>query len=267
MERIKCPLCNSLNHFKVMLLNDRFDDSNEQKFKLVKCDCNFIFLNPRPNEDEINEYYVNNYVPHSSNNTYIYQLAQKISYYFKYKYLSKNFIIKNILDYGSGNGNFGKYFKKKGYIVTNYDPVAKVSDSLNNKYDAVTMWHSLEHIHNLDACLKLIHSKMKANGKLLIAVPNIDASEIKFFKNKWIAFDAPRHLYHFNEPSLQRLLNQYDFRILKSKIIIQDTIFNIFMSLKGFYKFLFPFVLFFVFIEIIFDNSKASSKLYICVKK
>tara|TARA_B100000614_G_scaffold242761_1_gene245356 strand:+ start:6256 stop:7059 length:804 start_codon:yes stop_codon:yes gene_type:complete len=267
MEIIRCPLCNSSDHLRFMLLNDRFDETNKQKFKIVKCDCNFIFLNPRPSENEINKYYMKNYIPHSSKNSYLYELAQKISYYFKHRFLSKNYVIKNILDYGAGNGNFGKYFKNKGYNVTNYDPVTNVSGSLNDKYDMVTMWHSLEHIHNLDNCLKLIYSKMKPNGKLLIAVPNIDASEIKFFKSRWIAFDAPRHLYHFNESSIQRLLNKYDFRISKTKIIIQDTIFNIFMSLKGFYKFLFPFFLIFSFIEILFDNSKASSKLYICVKK
>ena len=33
-------------------------------FKLVKCECDFIYLNPRPDSNEISKYYNKEYIPH-----------------------------------------------------------------------------------------------------------------------------------------------------------------------------------------------------------
>ena len=72
---------------------------------------------------------------------------------------------------------------------------------------------------------------------MIIAVPNIEASEIKFLAEKWIAWDVPRHLYHFNLVSLELLLDKYGWEIIESKGMFQDTFFNIYMTLKSNFKF------------------------------
>ena len=59
MEKIKCPICSSSNfkHFKN--LKDRLEITNDI-FLLVKCECDFVYLNPRPNQSEISKYYKHN---------------------------------------------------------------------------------------------------------------------------------------------------------------------------------------------------------------
>ena len=105
---------------------------------------------------------------------------------------------------------------------------------------------------------------------LIIALPNASASEIKFFSERWVAWDVPRHLYHFTYNSLSLILEKYNWEIIKSKNIIQDTFFNIFMSLEGN---LIKKTIFFIFIFLyssltqIFLKGKNSSNLVVCQKK
>jgi len=95
------------------------------------------------------------------------------------------------------------------------------------------MWHSLEHIHNIKLLFSTIHSLMAKDGILVIAVPNINAPERKFFKDNWAPWDAPRHLYHFNYSQLDRLLKKNGWKIEQTKTIFQDTPYNILLSLKS----------------------------------
>jgi 2-polyprenyl-3-methyl-5-hydroxy-6-metoxy-1,4-benzoquinol methylase len=41
------------------------------------------------------------------------------------------------------------------------------------------MWHVLEHVAGLDGLFTTINKVIKKNGKLIIAVPNSNANEIK----------------------------------------------------------------------------------------
>jgi 2-polyprenyl-3-methyl-5-hydroxy-6-metoxy-1,4-benzoquinol methylase len=73
-------------------------------------------------------------------------------------------------------------------------------------FDAITMWHVLEHVHQLDAYMQQLKALLKADGKLLIAVPNYTSVDARVFGPKWAAYDVPRHLYHFSPASMRHLL-------------------------------------------------------------
>ena len=70
------------------------------------------------------------------------------------------------------------------------------------------------------------------DGLLLIAVPNLSAPERVFYGKKWAAYDAPRHLYHFQHRSLQSLCNKYKFKIIRKYSLYQDTPYNILLSMS-----------------------------------
>lgn len=266
METISCPICNSSNFNNHLFLSDRYDLKEKTQFSLVKCICNFIFLNPRPNKNEILNYYNDiSYAPHNKF-SFFYKLAQKISFKWKYDLIKDNFSGHKILDYGSGKGDFGNYMNARGYEVTSYDPISSNVDILNLKFDLITMWHSLEHIHDLDETLTKLNEKLSPNGHLLIAIPNISAAEKKYFSTKWVAYDAPRHLYHFEQNSLKNLISKYGFKINQIKPIYQDTFFNIYKSLNMFKMIFFPILFFISIIEILINKSKSSSQLFICSK-
>jgi SAM-dependent methyltransferase len=48
---------------------------------------------------------------------------------------------------------------------------------------------------------------------LALHVPNWDSIERRLFRERWIAIDAPRHLYHFDARTLRLLLEQAGFEV------------------------------------------------------
>ncbi len=65
MESIGCIVCGNRKTTPYIEVLDRLSQ-NSETFQLVKCDCNFVFLNPRPTADEISTYYNStDYDPHN----------------------------------------------------------------------------------------------------------------------------------------------------------------------------------------------------------
>ena len=64
MENIDCVICGKYLQTPFETVIDRLG-KNENKFQLVKCNCGFVFLNPRPDQVEIQNYYnMPDYDPH-----------------------------------------------------------------------------------------------------------------------------------------------------------------------------------------------------------
>ncbi|GGZ20319.1 methyltransferase [Echinicola pacifica] len=242
----KCPLCQS-GHFRNHLVVKDHSVSQES-FIICKCDeCNFLFTNPRPSVDEIGKYYKSqNYISHTNkaNNMVnrVYKQVRKIT--LKQKL---NWVIgytktkgKRLLDYGCGTGHFPAYAQSKGWDTVGIEPNAdaaklasqdfgiKVYNNLaaidkEKKFDAITLFHVLEHIHELDHTIHLLLSKLKSRGILLLAVPNHDSHDAAVYKENWAAYDVPRHLYHFNQESMARLAEKYNMKIVDTKPMIFDS--------------------------------------------
>jgi SAM-dependent methyltransferase len=232
-----------------MQVKDRLGDSF---FQLSKCTCGFVFLSPRPELDVIGDFYSHSsYDPHKSKRISVfdtlYSLVQFLSLKWKFNILSKytkGSDSPKLLDIGGGQGEFCSYFYDKGWEVHLQDSHSSVNtkkfpiyNSLSQlegqTFDIITMWHSLEHIHNIDTLFKQINKLLKPNGHLVIAVPNRHAIERPFFGHKWAPWDAPRHLYHFNFLDVELLLRQKGFKMKSSKSMLQDTPYNILLSLDG----------------------------------
>jgi len=77
------------------------------------------------------------------------------------------------------------------------------------------MWHVLEHIHDVSGLMKSLNRLLSDSGFLIIAVPNINSLDAKFYKTEWIALDTPRHLYHFRPKDINILLDKNNFELIK----------------------------------------------------
>lgn len=75
-----------------------------------------------------------------------------------------------------------------------------------NTFDAVIMWHVLEHLPHPEKTLAEIRRILKPGGRLILAVPNFGSLQSQRTGNDWFHLDLPRHLYHFTPETLQRLL-------------------------------------------------------------
>ena len=144
----------------------------------------------------------------------------------QFKNFSKN---KNILDFGCGWGGFLKASKNcktysgievrtecLNYIQKNIKKI-KLSDNINDfdkEFDLITMFHVLEHMPYQVDTLKILKSKLKKGGKIIIEVPHakdflILQEDLKEFKN--FTFWS-EHLVLHTLNSLKTILLKSGFR-------------------------------------------------------
>ena len=284
MEKINCPICETKNFKNYILVKDRFDKNDIHEFNIVKCNCSLVYLNPRPTEKKMSKYYsITNYDPHKikENNLkdIIYNLVQQIALRFKLFIINLHHKSGNLLDIGGGKGEFVEFMSLKGYNTVLQDNYSKYNgniDFYNNlhniktNFDIITMWHVLEHIHKIDELFNFFKNKLNENGILVLAVPNHNAVERKYFKESWAPYDAPRHLYHFDLYTLEKLLNKYNFKIVRKNVLLHDSFYNILLSFKSldFIK-----IIKFIIIgidcllkTIIYGTKKSSSIMVVCKK-
>lgn len=78
-------------------------------------------------------------------------------------------------------------------------------------FDAVILWHVLEHLPHPDQSLAEIRRILKPGGRLILAVPNFGSCQSRRAAQAWFHLDLPRHLHHFTPETLERLLRKNAF--------------------------------------------------------
>jgi len=239
-----CPICGQTNFVPHLITKDHAITNEE--FQLVKCSsCNFILTNPQPSEKNIGRYYASEkYISHSgkSENLFdkIYLLARGFTLKWKYRLIQKYVPPKGtLLDYGCGTGEFLEFMKSKNLNVIGVEPnkvardkanqklEGKISDSLqginNNTINVITLWHVLEHVHNLNETIKHLTILLKKDGHILIAVPNPNSHDGRKYGTTWAGYDVPRHLWHFTQETMSELLIRNGLKIVTIKPMKLDS--------------------------------------------
>src|SRR5699024_1216454 len=84
---------------------------------------------------------------------------------------------------------------------------------LKKYFHVITLWHVLEHVTDLTETLKKLRKLLHPEGKIIIAVPNVDSYDAQYYKAYWAGYDVPRHLYHFSAASMKRLLANHKLKL------------------------------------------------------
>ena len=288
MENTGCIICCSKNSNIYTTLSDRLKISTKN-FSILQCECGFLYLNPRPSIEEMSQYYNSDkYEPHLLTSFDIrhalYKFVQTVFFRWKLYIINKYYLTGDLIDIGGGVGDFAKYMIKKGWGAILQEKYLQSHEEINRiidvehlydnehkyKYNLVTLWHSLEHIHNIDDYFRIFDRILANKGMLLIAVPNVSAPERYFYKNKWAPYDAPRHLYHFDIFSLKALCDKYKYKIIRKYSMYQDLPYNVLLSMKN-HSFLEVMKAIFVscislITTAIFGPNRSSSILVLCKK-
>ena len=225
----KCPLC----------------DCNDIEFKLYKdglyiyeCNkCKFGFQNPRFKAKYLSLLYGKEY---SLNGAYISSPQQKLDE-IKYKYaieqLEKFSLDKeSVLDIGAGNLHFLKVCKETGFkkligiepgstlnnLSSEYEIMTEFHEEINFKdISLISMWDTLEHIHNFKLIVKSIFNSLKKGGLFIVMVPNFYSLATRLIRS-----DSPTfciyHLNYFTQYSLTKLLEDSGFEVLKKESVISE---------------------------------------------
>ncbi|MCI4669317.1 MAG: class I SAM-dependent methyltransferase [Bacteroidia bacterium] len=231
---------------------------SDETFEVLKCDnCGGRFTQNIPVESEIGKYYQSEeYISHTDTSkglvNSLYQIVRNYTLGTKRKLVEKSSKKDkgSILDIGCGTGDFLKAMKDSGWETLGLEPddrARKVALSKNGiksefsthlfeiqaaSFDVVSMWHVLEHVHELHKYLDTIFKILKDDGVLIIAVPNYQSSDAHHYKDKWAAYDVPRHLYHFSPESMDKLLDSHDFQIFSEKHMPFDSFYVSMLSEK-----------------------------------
>ena len=231
-DLVRCPICHSESLTDFLSTADHF--GTQESFSLKKCpSCNGLSTSPQPNEEEIIPYYkANNYISHGEDPSkvlsFIYKTIQKINFHFKKNILLKHSPQKNILDYGCGTGEFLKYLKNKGWESHGIEPDEQAKQlatakgveiidlqDLNKNYDIISLFHVLEHIHQLHETIEKLISHLSADGHLVIALPNYRSHDAEHYHQYWAGYDVPRHLYHFSTTTVNELFQKFGLKIVQ----------------------------------------------------
>jgi 2-polyprenyl-3-methyl-5-hydroxy-6-metoxy-1,4-benzoquinol methylase len=155
-----------------------------------------------------------------------------------------------LLDVGSGTGSFLYEMRSHDWQVTGIEPdkgaraVAKKSYDLelieekslfdlpSRNFDVITLWHVLEHVHDLHGYLQQLRSLLRDEGTMIIAVPNYTSGDASVYKEFWAAYDVPRHLYHFSPGSMKTLMDKHALEIKEHKPMWYDSFYISLLSSK-----------------------------------
>lgn len=234
-----CYYCQSINYIVQYKTSDIFDNN----YEIVKCsDCNSYFLTPNPSYEILSKAYDDSYYGESEKK-FSFPILEKVLDYFRMGRARKlkTYINPgaNILDIGCGNGRFLMYLNKlgnynlfgtelEGNSARRTSEIKEINlkigfieenDFEENFFDAITLFHVFEHLHEPKKILQIISKILKSDGILMISFPNIDSLQSRIFKGNWLHLDPPRHLFFFSPKDFEKIIHDLGYELIDRKFL------------------------------------------------
>ncbi len=87
----------------------------------------------------------------------------------------------------------------------------------NKKYDLIMLHHSFEHMESPAAIMQKISKLLAVNGTCMIRIPVCDSAAFEQYKENWVQWDAPRHVFLHTDKSMHLLCEQAGLRVTEVK--------------------------------------------------
>lgn len=250
-----CPVCHAADIGPLFTVTDH--SISGEDFIIWQCRrCSLRFTQDVPDEMSIGRYYQSpEYVSHSNTSkglvNQLYQKVRRLTLSQKASFVIRHTKKKGkLLDLGAGVGAFLHAMQEKGWEVVGIEPdenaraQAKKDFGINllqanawdawppESFDAISLWHVLEHVHALHPYMEKLKSLLKKDGKLFIAVPNYRSLDASIYASNWAAYDVPRHLYHFSPASMEMLVRAHGMKLTEKKPMWFDSFYISLLSSK-----------------------------------
>lgn len=198
-----------------------FYKQNKYDFSLRYCqNCHIGFTYPVPGD--MASYYPKEYWNPSGilgwAKAIVFRIAQKRRVHWVRAQVKQG----NVLDVGSGSGQFGRALGPK-FTVTSIDPYYQGEGVLQKnfltwkttkKFDAIVFWESLEHVSDPVSYLAKAKMLLKPGGLLFVEYPRYGCLESRIFGARWFHLDMPRHLVHFTDMGIEKMLSRVGYTII-----------------------------------------------------
>jgi SAM-dependent methyltransferase len=155
-----------------------------------------------------------------------------------------------LLDVGAGRGRFVAAARRAGWAADGIEPSERgisaaasaygvdlrrgtLADA-SGVYDAVVLWHVLEHLDEPDAAVARLASVVAARGTLLVGVPNLASVQARLGRERWFHLDLPRHRTHFTPAGLRALLERHGFTVEREQhVLLEHNPFGLWQTLAN----------------------------------
>jgi 2-polyprenyl-3-methyl-5-hydroxy-6-metoxy-1,4-benzoquinol methylase len=140
-----------------------------------------------------------------------------------------------LLEVGCGSGVFLDRMRSRGWGVQGIEVDPKAAKAAREAFgvpvymgnleeanypsacfDAVTMNHVIEHVHDPIALLQECHRVLKPGGQLVVVTPNVRSFGHMRFGRDWRGLEPPRHLHLFCRSTLKNIANKAGFRTVET---------------------------------------------------
>ncbi len=229
LEHIDCPIC---ERDETELL------FNKDSLSVVACKrCRLRYVNPRVDRQTLEVGYTETYYPPDKVERIRTDSMEWLQMSERLTELEKQHQGKGrLLDVGCGIGTFLHLAHERGWESHGVDPSKSGSDFAQEvhkldvqcgdlfdadfpsaHFDAITLYHVLEHISELNPFLSELRRVLKPAGSekkastLVIEVPNGEGLQSRLQKADWPYVHPRDHLYYFSARSLPRLLEKHGF--------------------------------------------------------
>ena len=219
-----CLVCNGTK------LAERFIQRGYPVFRCA--DCGLEFVAPIPSTAELAEYYDRSYaVPLEM---YAAAGARNLARIVDLERFCPS--RGNLLELGASYGHSLALARDRGWSVTGVELSPTASDHARKhfgltvysrdiaevplpdaSFDAIVMWHVLEHVRNPRDQLLRLAALLKPGGVLGLRVPNIRSFGARVAGEWWPWMCPPAHLWFFSSATLPRLLEECGFDVQEVK--------------------------------------------------
>jgi len=251
-----CPSCRSERIQPALTAVDH--TVSHETFAIWQCEqCTLRFTQDIPDTASIGRYYrSDNYISHSNTSkgliNSLYHMVRKETLAEKYRLVASATRIKQgrLLDIGAGTGAFIAHMQNRGWESIGLEPdssareVAQADHQVqlleidqlfslpSDGFDAITLWHVMEHVHDLHGYMEHLKALVRRSGRIFIAVPNYTSYDGSVYRGNWAAYDVPRHLYHFSPAAMQTLLEAHGLQLQGSQPMWYDSYYISLLSEK-----------------------------------
>jgi SAM-dependent methyltransferase len=95
-----------------------------------------------------------------------------------------------------------------------------------------TLWHVLEHLEDPLGALERLREALGPDGRIVLAVPNASGLERIVFGPRTIAWDPPRHRWHFTPEGLTAIVGASGLRVLDRFKLVTDDVYDAVGSIR-----------------------------------